>query len=142
MNQTRLRHRLKWVLLYPMALVYIVAGITHFVVPGAFAQIVPPFLPYPLALAYLSGLAEIVLGVGLLFSRTRKLAAWGIIALLIAIYPANIYMALSDVTVTGVFGTTLDPSPAVRWGRLPLQFVLIAWAWWYTRPMPEWNSSH
>ena len=128
--------RLKRPLLYVMASSYIVAGATHFLIPEAFAQIVPPMLPYPLALAYLSGLAEIVLGVGLLIPRTRKLAAWGVIALLIAVFPANIYMAVSDVTVTGVFGRTLDPSPAVRWGRLPLQAVLICWAWWYTRPMP------
>jgi len=128
--------RLKRPLLYVMASIYIIAGITHFIIPEAFAQIVPPQLPYPLALAYLSGVAEIALGVGLLHPRTRKLAAWGIIAMLIAIFPANIYMAVSDVTVTSVFGRTLDPSPAVRWGRLPLQGVLIIWAWWYTRPMP------
>ena len=129
--------RLKRPLLYVMASIYIIAGITHFIIPEAFAQIVPPMRPYPLSIAYLSGVAEIALGVGLLFSRTRKLAAWGIIALLIAIFPANIYMAVSDVTVTGVFGRTLDPSPAVQWGRLPLQGVLILWSWWYTRPMPE-----
>lgn len=128
--------RLKRPLLYLMATLYIVAGVTHFLVPEAFAQIVPPMLPYPLALAYLSGLAEITLGVGLLIPRTRKLAAWGIIALLIAVFPANIYMAVSDVTVTGVFGRTLDPSATVRWGRLPLQVVLICWAWWYTCPLP------
>ncbi len=136
MQRSWIRKHLKWPLLYVMSVGYIVAGITHFLVPEAFAQIVPPFVPSPLAMAYLSGLAEIVLGVGLLISRTRKLAAWGVIALLIAVFPANIYMAVSDVTVTGVFGTTLEPSPAVRWGRLPLQIVLIVWAWWYTRPMP------
>ncbi|TKR27887.1 DoxX family protein [Natronomonas salsuginis] len=128
--------RLKRPLLYVMALSYIIAGITHFIIPEAFAQIVPPMLPYPLVLAYLSGVAEIALGVGLLSSRTRKLAAWGVIALLIVIFPANIYMAVSDVTVTGVFGWTLNPSPTAQWSRLPLQGVLILWAWWYTRSMP------
>ena len=137
MKKEELFARLKRPLLYVMAALYIVAGVTHFLVPDAFAQIVPPMVPYPRALAYLSGLAEIALGVGLLHPRTRKLAAWGVIALLIAVFPANIYMAVSDVTVTGVFGRTLDPSPTVRYGRLPLQFVLIYWAWWYTRPMPE-----
>ncbi len=136
MNTNEILRRLKRPLLYVMATLYILAGITHFLIPEAFAQIVPPALPYPLALAYLSGIAEIALGVGLLFSRTRKLAAWGIIALLIAVFPANVYMAVSNVTVTGVFGTTLEPTPVVRWGRLPLQAVLICWAWWYTRPMP------
>jgi len=136
MDASYLLARLKRPLLYVMASIYIIAGITHFVIPEAFAQIVPPMLPYPLVLAYLSGVAEIALGVGLLFSRTRKLAAWGVIVLLIVIFPANVYMAVSDVTVTGVFGRTLDPSPVVQWGRLPLQGVLILWAWWYTRPMP------
>lgn len=136
MDSATILVRLKRPLLYVMASIYIVAGITHFLVPEAFAQIVPPMLPYPLAFAYLSGVAEIALGVGLLIPRTRKLAAWGVIALLIAVFPANVYMAVSDVTVTGVFGRTLDPSPTVRWGRLPLQAVLIGWAWWYTRPMP------
>ena len=136
MDSSELLIRLKRPLLYVMASLYIIAGLTHFVIPEAFAQIVPPIFPYPLALAYLSGIVEIALGIGVLFSRTRKLAAWGLVALLVAIFPANVYMAITDVTVTGVFGTTLDPSPTVRWGRLPLQAVLICWAWWYTRPMP------
>jgi uncharacterized membrane protein len=128
--------RLKWPLLYVMGTLYVVAGVTHFLVPEAFAQIVPPALPFPLALAYLSGVAEIALGLGVLFDRTRTLAAWGLVALLVAVFPANVYMATSGVVVTEGVSGTLDPSPAVRWGRLPLQVVLIAWAWWYTRPMP------
>ncbi|WP_436933541.1 DoxX family protein [Halovenus marina] len=129
--------RLKRPLVYVMGVLYIGAGVTHFVIPEAFAQIVPPVLPYPLALVYLSGIAEIVLGIGVLFSRTRRLAAWGLVGLLLAIFPANVYMATSDVVVTGVFGSTVDPSATVRWGRLPLQAVLVVLAWWYTRPMPE-----
>jgi uncharacterized membrane protein len=128
--------RLKWPLLYVMGTLYVVAGVTHFLVPEAFAQIVPPALPFPLALAYLSGVAEIALGLGVLFDRTRTLAAWGLVALLVAVFPANVYMATSGVVVTEGVSGTLDPSPAVRWGRLPLQVVLVAWAWWYTRPMP------
>lgn len=128
--------RLKRPLLYVMGTLYVVAGVTHFLVPEAFAQIVPPALPFPLALAYLSGVAEIALGLGVLFDRTRTLAAWGLVALLVAVFPANVYMATSGVVVTEGVSGTLDPSPAVRWGRLPLQVVLIAWAWWYTRPMP------
>jgi uncharacterized membrane protein len=128
--------RLKRPLLYVMGTLYVVAGVTHFLVPEAFAQIVPPALPFPLALAYLSGVAEIALGLGVLFDRTRTLAAWGLVALLVAVFPANVYMATSGVVVTEGVSGTLDPSPAVRWGRLPLQVVLVAWAWWYTRPMP------
>ena len=109
----------------------------HFVVPELYVQIVPPYLPFALGLVYVSGVAEAVLGVGLLFERTRRLAAWGIIALLVAIFPANLYMATSDVVIQGAPEGIADPSEASRWGRLPLQAVLIAWAWWYTRPMPD-----
>ena len=117
--------RLKRPLLYVMGTLYVFAGVTHFLVPEAFAQIVPPALPFPLALAYLSGVAEIALGLCVLFDRTRTLAAWGLVALLVAVFPANVYMATSGVVVTEGVSGTLDPSPAVRWGRLPLQVVLI-----------------
>jgi uncharacterized membrane protein len=117
----RLR-RLKTPLLYVMGLFYIAAGVTHFVSPEWFVRIVPPMLPAPLALVYLSGVAEIAVGIGVLIPRTRHYAALGTVALLVAVYPANIYMAVS-----GVMGTEL-----VRWGRLPLQGVLVLWALWYT----------
>lgn len=129
--------RLKRPLLYPMAAAYVVAGVAHFASPDAFAQIVPPFLPAPLLLVYLSGIAEIALGLGVLYPRTRRLAAWGLVALLLAVFPANIYMATSGVVVTGSTLGTLDPSPLVRWGRLPLQAVLLLWAWWYTQPVTD-----
>jgi len=117
-------------LCYVMALLYVVAGGLHFVVPELYVQIVPPVLPAPLALVYLSGVAEIAVGLGLLVPRTRPYAAWATIALLVAIFPANVYMAVSMVTIEGTGGG--DPSALVRWGRLPLQGVLIAWAYWYT----------
>lgn len=123
--------RFKRPLGYAMALLYVVAGGLHFVVPELYAQIVPPVLPAPLALVYLSGLAEITVGVGLLVPRTRSYAAWATIALLVAVFPANVYMAVSMVPVEGVSGGD-DPSALVRWGRLPLQGVLVLWAYWYT----------
>jgi len=129
--------RLKRPLLYVMAPVYVVAGILHFVVPGLYAQIVPPWLPWPVGLVYLSGLAEILVGLGLLVPRTRVLAAWGLVALLIAVFPANVYMATSGVVIQGAPGPIADPSPVGRWARLPLQAVLVAMAWWYTRPLPN-----
>jgi uncharacterized membrane protein len=129
--------RTKRPLLYIMSALYIVAGVMHFVVPELYVQIVPPYLPFPLVLVYVSGIAEIVLGAGLLTERTRRLAAWGVIALLVAIFPANLYMATSDVVIQGAPEGIANPSEAARWGRLPLQAVLIAWAWWYTRPMPD-----
>ena len=119
-------------LLYVMGPLYVVAGVLHFVVPELYVQIIPPILPAPLALVYLSGVAEIACGVGVLIPRTRRYAAWATIALLVAIFPANIYMATSMVVVDGIGGS--DPSPLIRWGRLPLQGVLILWAYWYTNP--------
>ena len=127
------RRRLKRPLLLVMGPMYVVAGILHFLVPGVYVQIVPPVFPAPLALVYLSGLAEIAVGIGFLIPRTRRYAAWATIALLVAVFPANVYMATSGVVVEGIPGGG-DPSALVRWGRLPLQAVLVLWAFWYTRP--------
>jgi uncharacterized membrane protein len=127
--------RLKRPLLFVMGPLYVVAGVLHFVVPELYVQIVPPIFPAELALVYLSGIAEIAVGIGLLIPRTRQQAAWATVALLVAIFPANIYMATSGVVIDGLGGG--DPSALVRWGRLPLQAVLILWALWYTRPLTD-----
>ena len=106
-------------------------GTLHFVNPAPFEAIVPPFLPWATAIVYISGVAEIGLGLGMLLPRTRRFAAWGLVALYIAIYPANIYHAVANVPMGGV-----EASLAYHIIRLPMQFVLIAWAWWHTRPEP------
>lgn len=124
--------RLKRPVVYVMGPLYVVAGLLHFVLPELYVQIIPPALPAPLGLVYLSGLAEVAVGAGLVYPRTRRYAAWATVALLVAIFPANIYMAVSGVVVQGVPGGG-DPSAVVRWGRLPLQSVLILLALWYTR---------
>jgi uncharacterized membrane protein len=80
-------------LLYLMGPAYIVAGALHFVVPELYVQIVPPIFPAALTLVYLSGLAEIAVGIGLLIPRTRRHAAWATVVLLVAIFPANVYMS-------------------------------------------------
>ncbi|WP_255479210.1 DoxX family protein [Natronomonas sp. LN261] len=128
--------RLRRPLLYVMGPLYIAAGIMHFVVPELYVQIVPPVLPAPLALVYVSGVAEIAAGVGVLLPRTRRYAAWGTVAVLVAVFPANVYMATHGVVIEGMPGGG-DPSALVRWGRLPLQGVLILWALWYTGPPAE-----
>lgn len=128
--------RFKRPLLYVMAPAYVVAGALHFAAPELYVQIVPPMFPAPLALVYLSGLAEIAVGIGLLVPRTRRHAAWATVALLVAIFPANVYMATHGVVVEGAPGGG-DPSALVRWGRLPLQGVLVLAALWYTRPSSE-----
>lgn len=129
--------RLKRPLLYVMGAFYVGAGVMHFVVPRAYAQAVPPQLPQPLTLVYLSGIAEIILGIGVLIRRTRRQSAWGIIALLIAVFPANVYMATSDMAINGVPDWANPITQVALWVRLPLQAVLILWAWWYTRLLPE-----
>jgi uncharacterized membrane protein len=90
----------------------------------------PPYLPYHLGLVYLSGLAEIVLGAAVLVPASRQLAAWGIILLLIAIFPANLHIALNDVPLAGA----TEGAGVWNWVRLPLQGLLIWWAWLYTQP--------
>jgi uncharacterized membrane protein len=113
-----------------MGLTYAVAGVLHFVSPEMYERVVPPQFPQPRLLVYLSGVAEIVLGVGVLFERTRNLSAWGLVALLVAVFPANVYMAKSDeIELPEPLD---DVSDAALWARLPLQAVLVAWALWYT----------
>jgi uncharacterized membrane protein len=92
--------------------------------PKPYMKMIPPFLPFPLFLVYLSGLCEIVLGIGI-FTRFAPWAARGLVGLLMAVFPANIQMALHP---------ELTPSlrPWTLWARLPLQAVLIAWAYWFT----------
>jgi uncharacterized membrane protein len=120
--------RTKRVLLWVMAVAYGLAGFNHLMNPEFYIAIIPPGLPNPEWLNLISGLAEIVLGVFLLEPRVRSLAAWGIIALLIAIFPANVYVAIENVGLGGP-GTGAG---AANWVRLPFQALFIAWAWWYT----------
>lgn len=126
-------HVLKLVLLFAMGIFYVVAGVNHFVNPGFYVNIMPPYLPWHEELVLLSGVAEVVLGVAVLIPRTRTLGAWGIIALLIAVFPANVHVALHDVPMLG----SERGAGFLNWVRLPFQGVLIAWAWWYTRPPQE-----
>ena len=119
---------IKSVLRVLLAIFMITAGTLHWVTPDPFVKIVPSFLPYPLALVYISGVFEILGGVGLLVPPVSQSAAWGLIALFIAVFPANINMAVNRIQMDGILDSDL-----LRWGRLPLQAVLIAWAWWYTK---------
>jgi uncharacterized membrane protein len=111
-----------------LALFFVTAGTLHFLTPVTFAKIVPPYLPYPFILVWISGVCEIMGGCGILVPRLRRAAGWGLIALLIAVFPANLYMAMGNVQVGG-----FEIPPWMLWLRLPLQGVLIAWAWWVSR---------
>ena len=118
------------VLLWVMGVFYVVAGAFHFLRPDYYLPMMPPYLPRPLELVYGSGLAEMLLGALVLVPRTRPAAAWGIILLLIAVFPANVHIALDDVPLFGA----KTGAGVWNWVRLPVQGVLIAWAWWYTAP--------
>ncbi|NEU79628.1 DoxX family protein [Nostoc sp. UIC 10630] len=121
-------NKYKEILRVILAICIIVVGVTHFLVPGEYVKIVPPQLPYPLVLVYISGFYEILGGIGLLVPPVSQAAAWGLLALFIAVYPANINMAVNLIKVEHI-----PNSPWVHVVRLPLQAVLIAWAWWYTK---------
>lgn len=127
--------RTKRALLWLMAVLYAFAGFNHLMNPGFYVAIIPPDLPSPEWLNVLSGLAEIVLAVYLLEPRTRVLAAWGIIALLIAIFPANLHVAIHNIGVPG--GQPGTGIGALNWVRIPFQALFVLWAWWYTRPDEE-----
>lgn len=121
---------LKRISLVVMASFYILAGVNHFAHPDFYMPMMPPYVPWHRSMVYLSGLAEVLLGIGVLVPRTRQMAAWGLIALLIAILPANLHVALNDVPLFGA-----EKGLGMwNWVRLPFQAVLIAWAWWHTRP--------
>jgi uncharacterized membrane protein len=124
--------RRKRVLLYLMAALYVAAGFNHLMNPAFYVAIIPPDLPEPGWLNLLAGLAEIVLGVYLLEPRTRVLAAWGIVALLVAVFPANLYVALENVGLPE--GRPGTGNALANYARLPFQALFVAWAWWYTRP--------
>lgn len=118
----------KRIALVLLALFFVFAGVSHFTSPEFFTAIVPPALPAPLALVYVSGVFEILGGLGVLWPATRAAAGVGLVALLLAVYPANLYMAWAPERFVAQ-GTPLW----ALYARLPLQFVFIAWAWWATR---------
>jgi uncharacterized membrane protein len=117
-----------------LALLMIGVGILHFTAKDFFVQIVPPQLPAADWLVAISGVCEIALGALLLPKATRRLAGYGLVALYIAVFPANIYMAVTNLQLQGMPEWFTQPSPLALWLRLPLQFVLIAWALWVSRP--------
>jgi uncharacterized membrane protein len=119
----------KIVMKHLFAAIFIFAGFYHFYDPDFYLRIMPPYLPWPSALHLTAGFFEFVFGVMLLIPRFQKWAAWGLVVLLLAVYPANIHMAVHH---------ELYKYPMIfHWIRLPLQFVLIAWAWWFTKADEE-----
>jgi uncharacterized membrane protein len=112
---------------YLLALFMVSAGIMHFVNPAFFLKIMPPYLPLHRELVLVSGIVEVLLGVLVLIPQTSRSAAWGIVALLIAVFPANLYLFQNQ--------DILRASPVIHFLRLPLQGVFILWAYWHSRPV-------
>jgi uncharacterized membrane protein len=119
---------MKKAVVYLIAFSFVFIGVTHFISPSFFINIMPPSLPCHIELVYLSGFFEISLGALLVFNKTRKLAGWGLILLLIAVFPANIYLAQSTEAQQA-----LGISETMAIVRLPFQLVFIGIAFWLTR---------
>jgi len=113
--------------LFIAAFSYTLIGVLHFTSADTFVAIMPPSIPASLHLpaVYISGVAEIAGGLGLLVPRLRRAAGWGILLLLVAVFPANIHMAVNKVGLPG-----MPVNEAMLWARLPMQFVMAAWVWW------------
>lgn len=124
--------RLKEIFRAILSVSIIVVGITHFVKPLEYASIVPPQFGDRLAMVYISGFFEILGGIGLVIPFVSVAAAWGLIALFIAVFPANIYQAIHSIPIEGI-----PHHPLFYWFRLPFQAVFIAWAWLYTKKPEE-----
>ncbi len=104
---------------------FILAGLNHFISPSFYFALVPTYLPWPGLLVAISGGAEILGGLGVLPSATRVASGWGLIALLLAVFPANVQAVNSGMSIGG------HAVPAwLLWARLPLQGLLIAWVYW------------
>lgn len=112
---------------FALGLFFVPAGVLHFLNPSFYLRMMPPQLPFPLELVYLSGAAEILFGVLVLIEKTRRPAAWGLVALLAAVFPANLYLAFHPEIFPGV-------PPLIFWIRLPFQALFVFWVLPYTKP--------
>ena len=124
---SKLIHKFKIFSIYTIALFYISAGVTHFTNYDFFEAIVPPVLVFKSEIVYVSGVIEIVLGLLLFFKKTRHKAAWGIILLLILVFPANLYLYFSDVPREAL-GISINQALI----RLPFQIPLLIIAYWHS----------
>ena len=121
---------IKYISIYTMVYFYINVGIKHFTDPYWFLNIIPPYLEFiGLELVYISGFFEILFGLLLLFNKTRTIASYGIILLLIAVYPANIYLAFNKQPQELINISSFMAS----WVRLPIQFIFIGLAYWHSK---------
>ena len=120
---------LKTLFIYIMGVGYIWVGVQHFVDTSFFLKIMPPSFPLHKESVYVSGILEVLFGCGIIFKKTRFYSSWGIIILLIAVYPANIYLAFSEDAQQAISVSSFFAS----WVRLPIQFVLIGLAYFSSK---------
>lgn len=109
-----------------LAIFFISAGILHFIAAPMYVKIMPPYLPAHLELVYISGVFEILGGIGILIPLLQIPAGYGLVALMVAVFPANINMVVNYEQIG------LDFPLLLLWLRLPLQGLLIWWIWWST----------
>ena len=121
-----MRMDLKFITILIMSYFYMNVGIKHFVEPEWFIQIMPPNFPHHYQAVYWSGFFELLFGFLLINPKTRFIAGWGIIFVMITVFPANLYLAVNDGAVMGV-------SKELAWGRLPFQYVFIGLAYWHAQ---------
>jgi uncharacterized membrane protein len=117
-----------------LAIFFIAAGVNHFLNPDTYLAMMPPALPFPKALNVISGAAEVLGGIGVLLPHYRRAAGWGLMALLLAVFPANIHVAMN-----GWEG--VDLAPWVLWARLPFQILFMVWVYFATLARPKRNRS-
>lgn len=107
------------------ALFFILAGLNHFRDPALYLSMMPPWVPWPDLLQKMAGAAEVAGGIGILIPPLRRMAGWGLLLLLVAVFPANLHLALH-----GWPEAPAAIAPWVLWARLPLQLGFAAWVWW------------
>ncbi len=121
-----MRINIKLITILIMSCFYMNVGVKHFVEPEWFLQIMPPNFPYHYQAVYWSGFFELLFGFLLIIPKTRFIAGWGIIFVMITVFPANLYLAVTD-------GAAMNISKELAWGRLPFQYVFIGLAFWHAK---------
>ena len=121
-----MRMDLKFLTIIVMSCFYMNVGVKHFVEPEWFLQIMPPNFPHHYQAVYWSGFFELLFGFLLINPKTRLIAGWGIIFVMISVFPANLYLAVTD-------GAAMNISKELAWGRLPFQYLFIGLAFWHAK---------
>ena len=116
----------KFITIIIMSCFYMNVGLKHFIEPEWFLQIMPPNFPHHYEAVYWSGFFELLFGFLLINPMTRQLAGWGIIFVMITVFPANLYLAVTD-------GAAMNISKELAWGRLPFQYMFIGLAFWHAK---------